>query len=122
MDWYFNLANSCRFTEAAKHPWHLDQQVYSDFAALREAFLTRFDDLAVSKPSTEEALASILALTHLELIFMAQQFSLMLFEKLDRDFYAKKLKDYPQIISVIGTLANETPKQTGSGGPAKKLS
>jgi hypothetical protein len=75
MDQFFALAYICRVINTGPDTWSFDSQVHWDFPALREKFLRGFENLAESPDaSSVDRLASLLALTHLELVFFGQHF------------------------------------------------
>jgi hypothetical protein len=75
MDEFFALAYLCRVINTGTDTWSFDPHVPWDFSALREKFLRDFERLAGSpEMSVVDRLASLLALTHLELVFLAQYF------------------------------------------------
>src|SRR6516225_1045298 len=78
MDEFFALAYTCKVINAERGTWAPDPHVRWDFPALREEFLRGFEQLAES-PDATKSLASLLALTHLELVFLAQNFPSAIF-------------------------------------------
>jgi hypothetical protein len=74
IDWAFLLAHSCRLFPDELAKWSFDRQDLSTFAKLRTVWLKRFEELCRPSASAGEMLASLLALVHLELVFMAQTF------------------------------------------------
>jgi hypothetical protein len=73
MDQFFGLAYLCRVI-ADSGTWHFDRQVHWGFEEMREAYFRHFRDLTRDEVSTTERLASLLMLTHLELVFLGQGF------------------------------------------------
>jgi hypothetical protein len=74
-DWFFRLADLCAIINTGRDTWNFDPHLHWDFPALREKFLRNFEHLAGSSDmSVVQRLASVLALTHLELVFLAQHF------------------------------------------------
>jgi len=81
IDWFFRLADLCVTINTGRDTWNFDPHLHWDFPALREKFLRDFEYLAVSPDvSVVDRLASLLALTHLELVFLAQHFPSAIFE------------------------------------------
>jgi hypothetical protein len=75
LDCFFDLAYVCRVINTGPDTWRLDPYVPSGFPELRQKFLRDFDSLAESSEANAVVrLASLLALTHLELLFLAQRF------------------------------------------------
>lgn len=74
IDWAFLLAYSCRVFPDELGTWSFDRQTISGYAELRSAWLKRFGELCRPTATAAEMLASLLALVHLELVFMAQTF------------------------------------------------
>ncbi len=72
MDEVFALAYLCG-TISGSETWSFDRHVHWDFPALRQSFLRGFEHLAGSS-DVSAGLASLLELTHLELVFLAQHF------------------------------------------------
>jgi hypothetical protein len=74
-DWFFKLADLARSLTREEIPGTLTRTCIWDFPALREKFLRNFEHLAGSfDMSVVQRLASVLALTHLELVFLAPHF------------------------------------------------
>jgi hypothetical protein len=74
MDQFFELAYLYGTINQEKEA-KFDRQVHGEFPALRERFLRDFERLAQpSRASVGDRLASLLFLTHLELVFLSQQF------------------------------------------------
>ena len=69
IDQLFHLANSCRVITGSE-TWPLDRRAYSGFEEIREAFLRHFANLTRDEASSTERLASLLVLSHLELVFV----------------------------------------------------
>jgi len=74
IDWFYLLAFHCHGFRDDLATWRFDRQTTSNFRELREACLRQFDILCRPSSSAGEMLASLLALIHLELVFMAQVF------------------------------------------------
>lgn len=75
IDEFFALAYICKVINTERGTWAFDRHVRWDFPALRERFLRGFEELAESPDANAaQSLASLLALTHLELVFLAQNF------------------------------------------------
>jgi hypothetical protein len=74
MDQFFSLAYSCRVVSDGVAKWNFDRQVVSSSSELRTGCLHRFEELRRPEASATELLASLLALVHLELTFLAQNF------------------------------------------------
>ena len=72
--WFFRLADLCAIINTGRDTWNFAPHLHWDFPALREEFLRSFEHLAGSDMSVVQRLASVLALTHLELVFLAQHF------------------------------------------------
>lgn len=74
MDEFFSLAYLCG-TITGSETWSFDRDVHWNFPALRESFLRGFEHLTeASDVSAVDGLASLLSLTRLELVFLAQHF------------------------------------------------
>jgi hypothetical protein len=81
IDEFFSLAYICRLVDTARDTWTFDRHSQWDFPALRERFLRSLEHLAESRDaSAAHSLASLFALVHLELVFLAQHFPLAIFE------------------------------------------
>jgi hypothetical protein len=80
MDQFFLLGYSCSAINVGGDVWRFDHEVPRSFQELREAFMRRFDNLIAPESSAIDRLASLLALTHLELVFLAQHFPCILLE------------------------------------------
>ena len=74
IDSFFLLPMTCRYVSDEAARWSFDRQAISTFRDLRAASLRRFDDLCCPSATGGEMLASLLALVHLELVFMGQTF------------------------------------------------
>lgn len=74
MDWSFQLAYGCRCIDTGGDTWRFDRHTHYSFPELRESFMRRFEHLVESDDSAVNRLASLFALTHLELVFFAQNF------------------------------------------------
>jgi hypothetical protein len=82
VDQFFALAHICRVIDTGANTWTFDPQARWDFSGLREDFLRGFERLAGPDANAAQRLASLLALTHLELVFLAQHFPLAILEDL----------------------------------------
>jgi hypothetical protein len=74
LDQFFLLAYSCRVIGKESARWNFERSVVSTFSELRRDYLRRFEELSRSEASGGELLVSLLALVHLELTFLAQNF------------------------------------------------
>jgi hypothetical protein len=74
MDWFYLLAFHCHGLRDDLATWRFDRRVTSSFPQLREACLRQFDILCGPSAKPGEMLACLLAVIHLELVFMAQVF------------------------------------------------
>jgi hypothetical protein len=80
IDEFFALAYICKVINTERGIWAFDPHVRWDFPVLREKFLRGFEQLAESPDANAaQSLASLLALTHLELVFLAQNFPSAIF-------------------------------------------
>lgn len=80
MDEFFALAYICKVINTGRDTWKFDPQARWDFPTLREKFLRGFERLVGSiDAGTDERLALLLALTHLEIVFLAQHFPSAIF-------------------------------------------
>jgi hypothetical protein len=77
MDQYFSLAQSASIIGDGLARWNFDQQVIASFPELRNACLLRFQELFNPQANPCELLASLIALVHLELLFLAHTFPLI---------------------------------------------
>ena len=75
MDHFFALAHACAVINTPRSSWNVDSRAGWDFALLRKDFIRGFERLGDSAPaSAVERLAGLLALTRLELLFVAHHF------------------------------------------------
>jgi hypothetical protein len=74
IDWFYLLAFHCHGLRDDLSIWRFNRQTTTNFPKLREACLREFDVLCQPSSTPGELLASLLALIHLELIFMVQVF------------------------------------------------
>ena len=83
MDWFFPLAHACTAINTPRPTWNFDAHRNWDFPSLRQDFLRRFESLS-NGPDTgaPEKLAQLLALTHLQLVFLAQHFPSTMFREI----------------------------------------
>jgi hypothetical protein len=81
MDQFFALAYVCGIINTGSETWRVDTPLHCDFPILRERFLSDFEHLAgTPDASMADRLASLLALTHLELVFLGQHFPSAIFK------------------------------------------
>jgi hypothetical protein len=82
MDEFFALAYICKVIDTGRDTWAFDPHARWNFPALREKFLRGFEGLAESPDAkAPQKLASLLALAHLELVFLAQHFPSAIFKE-----------------------------------------
>lgn len=75
IDCFFDLAYVCRVINTGPDTWSFDPHLHSGFPELRQKFLRDFESLAESPDANAaDRLATLLALTHLELVFLGQHF------------------------------------------------
>jgi hypothetical protein len=79
VDEFYSLAYGCRSIVRNSKDSSFDQHVHRDFAELREKFICGFEHLADPDMNVSDRLASLFFLTHLELLFLAQQFPSAIF-------------------------------------------
>jgi hypothetical protein len=79
IDEFYLLAYSCRSIVRSGETKDFDPQEYGTFPALREKFMRGFEHLSAPDVSAADKLASLFALTHLELVFMAKNFPSAIF-------------------------------------------
>ncbi len=79
IDEFYLLAYGCRSVVRDNATWKFDPHEHWDFSALREGFMRGFEHLADPDVSTADRLASLLSLTHLELVFLARHFPSAIF-------------------------------------------
>lgn len=85
IDWFYSLARHCHGIRDDLAKWTFDRQVTSSFRDLRKACLKHFEVLCIASVSAGELLGSLLAFIHLELVFMAQTFPVMVDPNLTED-------------------------------------
>jgi hypothetical protein len=73
-DWAFQLAWICHSISDEYTKWSFDLQVISNFRDLRVACLRRFEEMCQPSATAGEMLASLMAIVHLEFMFVAQTF------------------------------------------------
>ena len=72
---FFALAHDCAIINTPMSNWTIDGPTSLEFPSLKEDFIRRFESLARREPATAvERLACLLALSRLELLFLAQNF------------------------------------------------
>lgn len=79
IDEFYLLAYGCRNIVRDNATWKFDPHEHWDFSAVREGFLRGFEHLADPDVSAADKLASLFALTHLELVFLARHFPSAIF-------------------------------------------
>jgi hypothetical protein len=79
IDEFYLLAYACRSIVRDNKTWKFDPHEHWNFSALREGFLRGFEHLADPDVSAADRLASLLALAHLELVFLARHFPSAIF-------------------------------------------
>ena len=79
IDEFYLLAYGCRSIVRDSETWKFDPHEHWDFSTLREWFMRSFEHLADPDVSAADRLASLLALTHLELVFLARHFPSAIF-------------------------------------------
>ena len=83
MDWFFSLTRACIVINTPWATWDFDAHRNWDFLSLRQEFLRRFETLAnASDASAPEKLAQLLALTHLQLVFVSRHFPSTMFREI----------------------------------------
>jgi hypothetical protein len=92
MDWFFPLAHACTAINTPRATWDFDARRNWDFPSLRQEFLRRFENLANGAETGAPAkLAELLALTHLQLVFLAQHFPSTLFKEIHEAVDRRKM-------------------------------
>lgn len=82
IDHFFLLAHFCKILNIESGPRSLERCLHWDFSSLRETFLAGFARFAAARDlGAAEALPSLFALAHLELVFLAQHFPSAIFEE-----------------------------------------
>jgi hypothetical protein len=82
MDHFFSLAHFCKIIDMEKDSRSMERFLHWDFRALRETFVRGYERFAGCPDiSAVEALPSLFALTHLEMVFLAQHFPSAIFEE-----------------------------------------
>jgi hypothetical protein len=79
MDQFYLLAQGCRSDVRDSGAWKFAPHEHWDFSSLRETFMHGFEHLADPDVDGAVCLASLFALTHLELVFMARHFPSAIF-------------------------------------------
>jgi hypothetical protein len=79
IDEFYLLAYGCRSIIRDNKAWKFDPHEHWDFSALRERFMRGFEHLVDPDVSAADKLASLFALTHLELVFLARHFPSAIF-------------------------------------------
>ncbi len=74
MDMFFLLAYSCNAIDTDSRTWAFDCEMPVTYKDLRASFLSRFEHVVRPELSAPDRLACLLALVHLELVFIAQHF------------------------------------------------
>jgi hypothetical protein len=74
MDSFFAVSYVCRGFKASRDTWNFEKPIPNNFDELRECFLRRFESLMRPEASAGERVADLLAITHLQIIFLAQNF------------------------------------------------
>lgn len=97
MDEFFAVAY-CSGTMTGSDTWTFDTHTNWDFPHLREIFLRGFESLVGSNDASVDNLAALLALTHLELVFLAQNFP----------------------TAILGDLAGTSRPRDRSGNPSER--
>jgi hypothetical protein len=82
IDHFFSLAHFCKIIDMEREARSMERCLHWDFRALRETFVRGYERFA-ERPdvSAADALPSLFALTHLELVFLAQHFPSAIFEE-----------------------------------------
>lgn len=78
IDWFMSLASTCYYLDDELAAWSFDRQAVSNLHDLRSACMKHFEELGLPSASLGTMLACLLALTHLELVFMAQTYPFFL--------------------------------------------
>jgi hypothetical protein len=79
IDEFYQLAYGCRRLVRPNEAWKFDPHEHWDFPTLRERFMRGFEHLADPDVSAADRLASLFALTHFELVFLARHFPSAIF-------------------------------------------
>jgi hypothetical protein len=74
LDHFFLLAYSCRAIDNKVAKWSFDRDAGASFPQLRRYYLHCFEELCRPEADAGDRLASLLALVHLKLTFLAQNF------------------------------------------------
>ena len=74
IDEFYLLAYGCRSIVRESEAWKIDPRECWNFPALREKFMRAFEYLADRDVNADDRLATLFALTNLELVFLARQF------------------------------------------------
>jgi hypothetical protein len=84
MDQFFDLAYLFRSLKKGKHAASFDSEMRWEFSELQGTFINDFNRLvADSDANASEKIVSLLALAHLQLLFVAQHFPSAIFEEAD---------------------------------------
>jgi hypothetical protein len=84
IDCFFHLARACTIINTPRTTWNFDAHKHWDFLSLRREFLRTFENLAnASDAGAPEKLAQLLALTHLQLVFLSQHFPSTMFTEIN---------------------------------------
>jgi hypothetical protein len=82
MDHFFSLAHFCKVIHTARDSRSFERCLHWDFRTLRETYLRGFERLAAAPDvGAADVLPSLFALTHLEMVFLAQHFPSAIFEE-----------------------------------------
>jgi len=79
IDEFYLLAYGCRSIVRDNEAWKFDPHELWNFPVLRERFMRGFERLADPDVSTADRVASLFALIHLELVFLARHFPSAIF-------------------------------------------
>ena len=85
IDEFYLLAYSCRSVVRAGETKSFDPHEQWNFPTLRERFMRGFEQLTDPEVGAVDKLASLFALTHLELVFLAQHFPSAIFAERPSD-------------------------------------
>jgi len=108
MDEFYLLAYGCRSLVRDNEAWKFDPHEHWDFPALRERFMRGFEHLADPDVSAAKRLASLFALTHFELVFLARHFPSAIFA--DRASDSMTVNELRQDINrMLGGKSSWTP-------------
>jgi hypothetical protein len=79
IDEFYLLAYGCRSIVRNNETWKFDPLEHGGFPVLRERFMRGFEHLDDPEVGAVDKLASLFALTHLELVFLGQNFPSAIF-------------------------------------------